>query len=274
MSEPDFDLLTKMTLELSEQCELHLEDGLEDGSKEKLEGPIPGLIFFLEAGAHTFCVRALAVEDLEEGLDWVGKGHPEAEEALRAKIPLERRQYNVFPTDSKIAAEVLVDQMANRRYSLRADWPRELSDPGLNWWMQSAPGSTPGRLQIFFQSYQAHRKSSYMALGPMGDAHIACKRFLQALPFLRELFPVNEFSVNEHSLSVGVNIPDDPHFASFRNLFLQGKMGWEEELFLPAGKCAKTLFLYFQELALKRRFWCKVEALLPRPERLGPESRP
>ena len=271
VSETDFDLLTKMTLELSEQCELPLEQ--QEESKAPASGSDPstsGLIFFLETGTHTFCVRAVAVEDLEEEYGRITGGDPAAEEMLRAKVPPERRQYNVFPTNSKTAAEVLVDQMANRRHSLRRDYSSDLSDPGLNWWMCRSKD----RFQIFFQSYRASWASEFLALGPLGDAHIACKRFLQALPFLRELFSINEFSASEQSISIGVTSPDCSHFANFQELFLKGEIHWQEDAFSSAGPCAKTLSLYFQELALKRRFWCKIESLLPKPKHLPLENRP
>ncbi len=268
MSETDFDLLTKMTLELSEQCELPPQEQSESETPTSGRPSAPGLVFFLETGAHTFCVRAVAVEDLEEEYAWATGGDSSAEEVLRAKIPLERRQYNIFPTNSKTAAEVLVDQMANRRHSLSREYSSDLSDPGLNWWMCHSRD----RFQIFFHNH-ASRATHFVALGPLGDAHIACKRFLQALPFLRELFSINEFSVSEQSISIGVTTPDCPGLANLQELFLKGKIDWREDVFASAGSCAKTLSLYFQELALKRRFWCKIETLLPEAKSLPVENR-
>ena len=254
----DVDFLTQKTFELSQQFgDLEPAPEPEEGG-DFCQGP--GVAFYLEIGPNTFCLRAVSTDDLEEVFDLIESGHPPVRQALRmeeGRSPAPRVM--AFPTDSKASAEILVDHLANRRYPLREDFLCNLSDPGFSWWMDF----NQNHLQIFFQSCSVDRAVDFVCLGPMGDPVIARRRLNQALPFLKNYFLIDEFSVTEKAIGLSVTTADCPNFGLFKEVFLSGEVELKKGIFPPDSQ-GKTLFLYFRELALKRRFWCQIEEVLAR----------
>ncbi len=270
MQQTNFDFLTRETLELSQKLNYQYQSEENDSfppSNEKIVEPglgetedwleRAGVIFYLEVGVNTFCLRAIATDDVEDTFDLIEKNHPSVARVLRIDWSQFDQKLLIFPTESKASAEVLVDHMANRRYPLREDLLCNLSDPGFSWWMDLGQD----HFQIFFQSHGVDRAIDFVCLGPMGDPMIACKRLNQALPFLKNYFSIDEFSVTEKAFGISVATPDCPKFNLFRKVFLSGEAELRGGLF-PSNPQGRTLSLYFRELALKRRFWCQIERIL------------
>ena len=252
MSSADFDFLTRETLKHSQ----HLDEKKETSPKK--EGPKgPGLVFYLDRGVNTFCLRAVATEEMESIFELARSKSPDLGEALSINWEQFEQELLGFSTESKFAADILVSQLANLRHPLKEDLVCNLSDSGFSWWMDFTPKS----FRVFFQSYGIDRMDNFVCLGPMGDPKLACKRLNQSLPFLKNCLLINEFSATEKSFAIDVYPSSISTFDQFKNLFLNGQGELEENIFSNDLQ-GKTVFLYFKELALKRRFWCRVEDIL------------
>lgn len=217
----------------------------------------PGILFYVDKGVSTFCVRAYASEDLDWSLDQLKGGDKNICKALKWSEDEELSMLRYFQTESLEEAQVVADQLANQRFPRQEDVLCNLSDPGFSWWMDEGEGY----FQIFFQSHGIERSLDYVKLGPLGDSLIAGMRFKQAEPLLRRLIPIKEFSVTDKGIAMSAVRTDSPEFENFKCLFLEGDGSFETSKFeeLPNGR---TLGLYFKEINLVRNFWLQVEKLL------------
>ena len=269
--------LTKETLKLNESKGLHsmqMEMGFSDdyfadlksettafdpfeGAEEVPLPESPGVLFYIDKGVSTFCVRAFASEDLDWSFDQLKAGEREVSKALKWSDEENLEDLQFFQTDSLEQAQIITDQLANQRFPRQEDVLCNLSDPGFSWWMDEGDGY----FQIFFQSHGIERSLDYVKLGPLGDSLIAGMRFKQAEPLLRRLIPIKEFSVTEKSIGMSAVRENCPEFESFKQLFLDGDSDFQTRRFeeLPQGK---TLGLYFKEINLIRNFWLKIEESL------------
>jgi hypothetical protein len=83
----------------------------------------------------------------------------------------------------------------------------------------------------------------------------------QARTLLRSSFPMTEFVCTDRSLTVATSKPDHLSFISFKNIFLLGENHTEEENF-PDNSLGRTLYFYFHEIAVLRKFWIEVHTRL------------
>lgn len=221
----------------------------------KPEAPLaPGVIFRIDRGANTFCVRGFTTENINYQL----KALPyESAKLMLLKAQNENDSIFYFETKTFEVAEIIKDQIINRRFPIQEDAVCNISDPGYSWWMDV----TPGRFEIHFKSNSIQRAEKFVKLGPVGDAKIAMLRLNQAHALLRSSFPLTEFSCTDKSLVVATSKPDHSSFLSFQNIFLHGENHTCPENF-PDNSTGKTLYFYFLELATLRKFWIEVEAKL------------
>jgi len=221
----------------------------------KPEAPLaPGIIFRIDRGANTFCVRGFTTENINYQL----KALPyESAKLMLLKAQNENDNIFYFETKTFEVAEIIKDQIINRRFPIQEDAVCNISDPGYSWWMDV----TPGRFEIHFKSNSIQRAEKFVKLGPVGDSKIAMLRLNQAHALLRSSFPLTEFSCTDKSLVVATSKPDHSSFLSFQNIFLQGENHTCPENF-PDNSTGKTLYFYFLELATLRKFWIEVEAKL------------
>ena len=247
MEEISPEILTNETFAFSEKLGKGKEVNLQ---REELQDD-PGIVFYLEMGANTFCLRAIATDNRRETLHQIKQRNSDVLRVLKLDSHKEDFSFETFPTPSKAAAEILVDHIADRRYPLREELLCNLSDPGFNWWMSTQLNS----FHIFFHSYGVDKTKNLICLGPMDDPVIACLRLAQAQPFLKKYFDIEDFSLKDNSFSARALFSHSSRFDCFKNLFLTGETELERDFFGAKGTQAKTLSLYFQELTLKRRFW-------------------
>ncbi len=151
------------------------------------------------------------------------------------------------------------EQIINRRFPHQEDSLCNISDPGFSWWMDVS--GSGGRFEIFFKSHGINRADKYIQLGPIGDGGVAALRMNQARTLLRSSFPISEFSCDDKSFSVASQKPDHLGFISFKNIFLEGINNTDTENF-PDNSMGRTLYYYFHELAIVRKFWIEVKTKL------------
>lgn len=262
-----FEALARETLELSQflsqrgwddevssahQIDLsdHLLQSFTDVISPKYpEGP--GLVFRIDRGAGTFCLRGVATTSIAESFKMLDA----RDESLLRKLKLEDDVENVrfFESGSLERAEVIRDQLFNRRFPIEEDRICNISDPGFSWWMEKSETS----LQIFYQSISVDRATTLTKLGPIGDGKIASRFFMYLETELAKMMPLTHFSSEPRSFKICCESPNEL-FSLFVSLFAEGK-----DVFSHPGferiKTIPTLFFYLSELSTLRQFWLSVE---------------
>ena len=238
----DLDFLLKETFALAEMA----------AAPNVSAKPIgPGLIYRIDDGGSTFCIRAIATKNIDEEFNHINCS------ALKITddFPLESLYYFELPTIEQ--AEAVIEQLCNRRYPKQEDSLCNISDPGFSWWMDLHTD----RFEIFFRSHGINRADKYIQLGPVGDQKVAALRMDQVQTLLRSSFPLSEFSSTNKGFAVGTLKPEHLGFKSFRDIFLKGENHTNLENF-PDNGLGRTLYFYFHELASIRKFWIEVQTKL------------
>lgn len=225
----------------------------------------PGVIYKIDNGPSTFCVRGYSVANIREAFFDLADTHSSKRPILKLSHDDDASLVMFFETRSFELAEAVREQIINRRFPHQEDAVCNISDPGFSWWMDvndlNEGGHKQGRFEIFFRSHGINRADKYIQLGPIGDGGVAALRMNQARTLLRSSFPISEFSCDDKSFTVASLKPDHSSFISFKNIFLEGINNTELENF-PDNSMGRTLFYYFHELAIVRKFWIEVKQKL------------
>lgn len=215
-----------------------------------------GVLYYLEKGISTFCVRGIVSDDLSWDQEALKRNDPQLIKGLRLKEDWSMEDIGFFPTQNMELAETVCDQMVNRRFPRNEAVLCNLSDPGFSWWMQINNSS----LDIFFQSHGIERDSSLIQLGPLGDPLISFKRFSRSQGILKNLFSINEFSSTEKAFSLSTSKPNE-FFEMFQRVFTEGAFEFEDILQELIGE-EQVFFLFLREIASLRAFWLAIESRL------------
>jgi hypothetical protein len=218
----------------------------------------PGIVYKIDEAGGTFCVRGFSVSSIKSAMSELTNIDSSKRSILKLSIDDNFEKIYFFKTKSFELAESIREQIINRRFPKIEDSVCNISDPGFSWWMDVALREGEGRFEIFFKSHAVNRAEKYIQLGPIGDGAIASLRLNQARTLLRSSFPITEFVCTDRSLTVVTNKPDHLSFLSFKNIFLLGENHTEEENF-PDNTLGRTLYFYFHEVAVIRKFWIEVQ---------------
>lgn len=260
-----YDLADSLISDVPEE----LPGTLEVASTVELETRIfpetAGVIYKIDNGGSTFCVRGFSAPNIREAFSEL----KDLSSSKRVILKLDRESgvdsVEFFETRSFELAEAIREQVINRRFPHQEDAVCNISDPGFSWWMnidqESAEAKSEGRFEIFFRSHGINRAEKYIQLGPIGDGGVAALRMNQARTLLRSSFPISEFSCDDKSFTVASSKPEHLSFISFKNIFLEGVNHTELENF-PDNSVGRTLYYYFHELAIVRKFWIEVKTKL------------
>ena len=221
---------------------------------------LPGIIYKIDNGMSTFCVRGFSTQNIKDSVQELMKQDCPKRPILKLNNEEGMENVHFFPTKNLELAEAVREQIINRRFPHLEDSLCNISDPGFSWWLNlnAEEGSNDGKFEIFFRSHGINRAEKYIQLGPIGDGAIAALRMNQARTLLRSSFPISEFSCDDKSFSIASTKPDHAGFLSFRNIFLEGVNNTTEENF-PDNSLGRTLYYYFHELAIVRKFWIEVK---------------
>lgn len=222
-----------------------------------------GIIYKIDNGLSTFCVRGFASKNIRETMLELDGKESSKRSILKLMSSDGLDQIHFFVTKNLELAEAIKEQVINRRFPHMEDALCNISDPGFSWWMNINTDELEGegKFEIFFRSHGINRAEKYIQLGPIGDGAIAALRMNQARTLLRSSFPISEFSCDDKSFSIASSKPDHSGFVSFRNIFLDGINNTIEENF-PDNSLGRTLYYYFHELAIVRKFWIEVKSKL------------
>ena len=225
----------------------------------------PGVIYKIHNGPSTFCVRGYTTHNIKEAFVDLLNHESSKRPILKLGNDDDSSSVLFFETNTFELAEAVREQIINRRFPHQEDAVCNISDPGFSWWMDessiSENGIKQGRFEIFFKSHGINRADKYLQLGPIGDGSVAALRMNQAKTLLRSSFPISEFSCDDKSITIASQKPDHLGFISFKNIFLEGINHTTLENF-PDNSMGRTLFYYFHELAIVRKFWIEVKTKL------------
>ncbi|MBC7427680.1 MAG: hypothetical protein H7336_03650 [Bacteriovorax sp.] len=251
--------------ELITQVEIFAHDEEEREAAIFLYPETPGIIYKIDNGASTFCVRGYSTVNIREAFQELKNVDSAKRQVLKLLKDEDGSSVMFFEAKTFELAEAVREQIINRRFPHQEDAVCNISDPGFSWWMDvreaQENGSKQGRFEIFFRSHGINRAEKYIQLGPIGDGGIAALRLNQARTLLRSSFPISEFSCDDKSFTVASQKPDHLSFISFKNIFIEGINNTELENF-PDNSIGRTLFYYFHELAIVRKFWIEVKTKL------------
>ena len=217
----DYNDLTKETLAMAE---------------EKVTGDLPnspGLIYSILRSEGTFVIRGGPCQNLQQ-------------ERERREGP-----FLFFELPRLDQAQILKDQLFNRRMPLKEELLYNLSDPGLHWWLDLLGPSKKG----FRVDNRGHKDSllpRFLKLGPLGNPSVFNKRFSS----LSKLLPL-QFSFDGR----GIHIQGEgPYYKDLLTFFQKGAFSQDSTLGnLVAGQGKPSLQLFLEEVSLTRRFWMKIE---------------
>ncbi len=247
------------------QVEIFAHDLEEKEAAMFLYPESPGIVYKIDNGSSTFCVRGYSAANIREAFLELKNIDSVKRPILKLTRDEDESSVMFFETRTLELAEAVREQIINRRFPHQEDAVCNISDPGFSWWMDVREahenGFKQGRFEIFFKSHGINRADKYIQLGPIGDGGVAALRMNQARTLLRSSFPISEFSCDDKSFTVASQKPDHLSFISFKNIFLEGINNTELENF-PDNSMGRTLFYYFHELAIVRKFWIEVKAKL------------
>jgi hypothetical protein len=210
----------------------------------------PGLVYRIEQTHSTFCLRGIAVPNLAQGLEKLLQEKNNEPGPLRVPVR-SRNDVFFFVTKNLAQAELIVENLTNKRFSTEQDLIGQLTDRDFNWWLEE-DGDT--RLTVYFATHPPVARKKLIKLGPLGDPQVASVRF-QRLPILMPaLLPLDSLECNRQMVKVSCQDPGSPLFANFKKIFLEGENYFDAALFHSRAEF-KTFYYYFDEIAVVRRFW-------------------
>lgn len=222
---------------------------------EKDSAPeLPGIIYRIEKGVNTFCLRMAAHLDLKAALKLIEEGDDELHEKLKIEENQEDIILEVYPVENLFEAESICSTLAQRRFPLDEKALCNISDPGFYWWLSTSEG----KLTVYFQSYGALEDASVEQIGPLFDAQV----FRQVIGSVAQAYwqknGVTNFLASRKSITWEGNA-EVLHELS--NWFSKGDIpasliAWAES------KGMKSLTYLVQEVASNRRFWREIQQQL------------
>lgn len=221
-----------------------------------------GVLFILDQSGPTFCLRGKAVNNIKSEIEAL-KTSPDnlvdffRVETIQEALEMFEDRLLFFETETLALAEVVIDQLFNRRFPIQEDMLCNLSDPGFSWWLKCSTHS----MNLYFRSHGINRAQELIKLGPVGDRKIASMRFNQLKETLIEHMNLENFKCSDKGISLEVQAQGLPYFQEWLDFLRRGVMP-DRLLERLAKQPQKTLYYYVRELATLRQFWLEVEGQL------------
>ncbi|MBF0297963.1 MAG: hypothetical protein HQK51_04545 [Oligoflexia bacterium] len=220
-----------------------------------------GIIYFINQNVSTFAIKALPVKNICKFM---------TSNISNSEFSNNLDSLNFFPTEYFELAEVITDQIKNRRFPIYEEDVCNLSDPGFSWWMKETDYS----FKVFFRSHGTNATQQLSKLGPIGDSSLALKRLKNLLTYAITLFPIKQSIVDDRQMSIVVdenshNFDENAkkHFNDIKKLFLLGQEPPAIDIIFKQ-ELSKTLYYYLKELAGTRKFWIEIESKLKKSRRI------
>ena len=265
----EIEYLLNETLKHFDENFAHLEQGdelvfKEDQALEEEESEYPdhaGLIYHIQKTTSVFVMRTMVSRNIREDFEKILE-KPEDYPSLRLlegtkdEIP---QRLKFFLVEDEAQAEIIHDQIHNRRFPVNEELMCNLSDPGFSWWLKKGEKG----FQIAFTMSVA-TEENVVKLGPLGDKELALRNFQT----FAELVSSAGIEMNIQNETNRVQFTDCEEFIleELKDVFEFGVMTETmQELFKILARqvhqqsSLQTTWFYFQELAAMRRFWIQIQ---------------
>ncbi|WP_372655883.1 hypothetical protein [Halobacteriovorax sp.] len=217
----------------------------------------PGIIFKIDAGVSTFCVRGVLCHNINDSVHGVMNDENGSWKKLKIRDRDELSGIHYFETASIEQSEMIAEYIINKRFPIQEEMVCNLSDPGFSWWLENNDNG----MKVYFKAQSVERDQQFMRLGPIGDRGIASLKFLKCEGLLRRLFSISEYSTSDKSFEIKPTKLNDDNFLNFKDIFEKGEFNFE---FDPAELTLEQqrLVIFLQEIAAVRGFWLSIEEIL------------
>lgn len=237
----------------------HVENKEENEIDLLPEGP--GLLYHLQKTSSLFVIRTLVSKNILKDYTSILE-RPEDYPSLRLLEGGNQeisKKLRFFTLEDYSQAEIIQDQLANRRFPVNEELMCNLSDPGFSWWLHKDK-------QGFNLSFNLSSADidAVVKLGPLGDQQLAMANF----QLLEKLSLDSGLDLNLQNESNRVQLIEGEEILieELKDLFEFGVMGETLiKLFKLLAKRTQyhsqleTLWFYFQEIAVVRRFWIQIQ---------------
>lgn len=221
----------------------------------------PGIIYHIQKTSSVFVIRTLVSQNIREDyLKIVDR--PEDYPSLRL---LEggsediSRKLKFFIVENPSEAEIIHDQLHNRRFPVNEELLCNLSDPGFSWWLTKKDKS----FQISFNMSVSEDQNT-VKLGPLGDRELAIRIFQS----FEGLVTSAGIEMNIQNELNRVQFTDCEEFLleELKDVFEFGVITETlKDLFKILARKIKNssslqeTWFYLHELAAMRRFWIQIQ---------------
>ena len=245
-----------------EDGELHeYMEPVEIPQKEENEFPeAPGIIYHVQKTRSVFVVRTFVSQNIRQNYQQI-IDRPEDYPSLRL---LENgtedlaRRLKFFIVEDTSQAEIIHDQIHNRRFPMHEEMMCNISDPGFSWWLTKKQKG----FQLSFTMSVASDET--VKLGPLGDRELAIRSFQT----MESLITSAGIEMNIQNETNRVQFTDCEEFIleELKDIFEFGVVtDTMTDLFKILSKqvndasSLQTTWFYLQELAAMRRFWIQIQ---------------
>lgn len=231
-----------------------------DGPQDELPEE-PGVLYHVQKSTSIFVIRTFVSKNIREDYQQILKS-PEDYPSLRllegAGDEVDKR-LRFFLVENPFQAEIIHDQLNNRRFPIHEEMMCNISDPGFSWWLTSKGEG----FQLSFTMSVASSDTT-VKLGPLGDQQLALKNFRK----LENIMTDAGLSLNIQNEMSRVQFAEGEEFLmeELKDLFHYGVVSDSmKDLFKLLSKSVSdqsTLemsWYYLQELAAMRRFWIQIQ---------------
>ncbi len=220
----------------------------------------PGLLYHLQKSTSVFVIRSFVSQNMREDFKKIVEG-PENYPSLRLIEDdcdvIEKLKFHSVDTTSQ--AEIIHDQLNNRRFPIFEETLCNLSDPGFSWWLAKEENS----FQVNF-NLSVHLEAKNVKLGPLGDHQLASRN----LNLISEVILGSgiDYSIQNEGNRIRFGEENPLLKEEFQNLFEFGDISENlKGIFKmiarrsPDQSKIETCWFYLEEIAAMRRFWIKIQ---------------
>lgn len=221
----------------------------------------PGIIYHLQKSTSLFVIRTLVSQNIRQDYELIAE-NPENYPSLRlleGGVEDLDKKLRFFMLENHLQAEIIHDQISNRRFPMNEEMMCNLSDPGFSWWLTKKENG----FQLSF-TLSVSSAEETVKLGPVGDHQLALKNF-QIMESLIQSAGL-ELNIQNETNRVQFNEGEEFLLEELKDLFEFGVVGeGMMNLFKLLARRTndhsqlETLWLYIQEIAAMRRFWIQVQ---------------
>lgn len=231
---------------------------IDDEAASFPEGP--GVIYHIQKSTSVFVIRTMVSENIREDYFKILEA-PEDYPSLRL---LESGDEDVqsrlkfFMVENQGEAEIIHDQLHNRRFPIHEEMMCNLSDPGFSWWLTKKEDG----FQLSFTMSVAPENT--IKLGPLGDKELALRNFQT----FESLVSSAGIDINIQNETNRVQFTDCEEFIleELKDIFEFGVITQTlKDLFKILARRSQDVtqlegcWFYLHELAAMRRFWIQIQ---------------